>query len=292
MRWKGRRQSENVEDRRGMGGGGGAMLLGGGGIGTLVIVLIAAFMGVDPRPLLQQGGPGGGAAVAPGEPVELTPAEEEAGAFVKTIFADTEDVWTRIFAESGQTYELPTLVLFKQQVRSGCGVAGSETGPFYCPADQKVYLDPSFFVQLSQQLGAPGDFAQAYVVAHEVGHHVQNLLGYTQQVDKVRAAGASQLEVNQASIRLELQADFLAGVALHAADERYDTIQPGDVAEALNAAKMIGDDTLQRRATGTVKPHTFNHGTSEQRLRWLSAGLKGDDVDRMGELFELPMSQL
>jgi len=281
MRWRGRRQSENVEDRRTAGRPVAAV---GGGLGVLVIAIIIALLGGNPQQFLQQAqqnqpvaveqGPGG---------EELTPAEKEAGAFVKTIFADTEDVWTKLFATNDLTYQKPTLVLFKDQVDSGCGLASSGTGPFYCPADQKVYLDTSFFGQLSRQLGAPGDFAQAYVVAHEVGHHVQKLLGYTDQVDAIRQK-VPEVEYNKYSIRLELQADFFAGVMLHHANQMYDFLETGDVEEALNAAQAIGDDTLQRRSQGYVQPETFNHGTSEQRVRWFSKGFSTGDLTQ-GDTF-------
>ncbi|SMP46908.1 hypothetical protein SAMN06265222_102196 [Neorhodopirellula lusitana] len=280
MRWRGRRQSENVEDRRTVGRPVAAV---GGGIGVVVIAIIIGLLGGNPQQFLQQArqnqpaqeaGPGG---------VELTAAEKEAGDFVKTVFADTEDVWTRLFAANDRNYQKPVLVLFKDQVRSGCGMASSGTGPFYCPADQKVYLDTSFFEQLSRQLGAPGDFAQAYVVAHEVGHHVQKLLGYTDQVDQIRQQ-VPEVEYNKYSVRLELQADFFAGVMLHHANRMHDIIEAGDIEEALVAAQAIGDDTLQKRSKGYVQPETFNHGTSEQRVRWFSKGLKTGDLT-LGDTF-------
>ncbi|TWU03629.1 KPN_02809 family neutral zinc metallopeptidase [Neorhodopirellula pilleata] len=282
MRWRGRRQSENVEDRRTMGRPVAAV---GGGLGVLVIAVIIALLGGNPQQFLQQAqqaqqnqpaavqGPGG----------ELTAAEQEAGEFVSTIFADTEDVWTRLFAANELTYQKPVLVLFKDEVDSGCGRASSGTGPFYCPADQKVYLDTAFFGQLARQLNAPGDFAQSYVVAHEVGHHVQKLLGYTDQVDAIRQK-VPEVEYNKYSVRLELQADFFAGVMLHHANQMYDFLEPGDVEEALNAAQAIGDDTLQRRSKGYVQPETFNHGTSEQRVRWFSKGFNTGDLTQ-GDTF-------
>ena len=274
MRWRGRRQSENVEDRRTTGAPVAAV---GGGLGVIVIAIIIAVLGGNPQQFLQQANQGQPAAVpAGGGGVELTAAEKEAGDFVKTVFADTEDVWSRLFAEKDMTYQKPTLVLFKDLVQSGCGKASSGTGPFYCPADQKVYLDTSFFSQLARQLGAPGDFAQAYVVAHEVGHHVQKLLGYTDQVDAIRRK-VPEVEYNKYSVRLELQADFYAGVMLHHANRMHDIIEAGDIEEALIAAQAIGDDTLQKRSKGYVEPETFNHGTSEQRVRWFSDGLKTGD---------------
>lgn len=277
MRWRGRRQSENVEDRRTAGRPAAAV---GGGLGVVGILAIVVFtlFGGDPQQAqkvvqqMQNAGP----VEASGGSTELTAAEIEAGDFVKTVFADTEDVWSRLFAENDMTYQKPTLVLFKDEVRSGCGLASSGTGPFYCPADQKVYLDTSFFGQLARQLGAPGDFAQAYVVAHEVGHHVQKLLGYTDQVNAIRQK-VPEVEYNKYSVRLELQADFYAGVMLHHANRMHDMIEAGDIEEALIAAQAIGDDTLQKRSKGYVQPETFSHGTSEQRVRWFSKGLKTGD---------------
>ncbi|EMI55762.1 KPN_02809 family neutral zinc metallopeptidase [Rhodopirellula sallentina] len=279
MRWKGRRQSENVEDRRTMG----RPAAVGGGIGIVLIAIVIGLLGGNPQQFLQQARQNQAAPGPGGEPAELTPEEQEAGEFVATVFADTEDVWTRLFADNGLDYRKPTLVLFKDHVRSGCGMASSGTGPFYCPADQKVYLDTSFFSQLSRQLGAPGDFAQAYVVAHEVGHHVQKLLGYTDQVDKIRQQ-VPEVEYNKYSVKLELQADFFAGVMLHHADRMHNIIERGDIEEALTAAQAIGDDTLQRRSKGYVQPETFNHGTSEQRVRWFSKGLKTGDLSQ-GDTF-------
>ncbi|EMI41831.1 neutral zinc metallopeptidase [Rhodopirellula sp. SWK7] len=278
MRWKGRRQSENVEDRRTMG----RPAAVGGGIGIVLIAIVIGLLGGNPQQFLQQARQNQPAA-APGQAAELTPEEKEAGEFVSTVFADTEDVWTRLFAENDMQYRKPTLVLFKDQVRSGCGMASSGTGPFYCPADQKVYLDTSFFSQLARQLGAPGDFAQAYVVAHEVGHHVQKLLGYTDQVDRIRQQ-VPEVEYNKYSVKLELQADFFAGVMLHHADRMHNIIERGDIEEALTAAQAIGDDTLQRRSKGYVQPETFNHGTSAQRVEWFSKGLKTGDLSQ-GDTF-------
>ncbi|MCC9643179.1 zinc metallopeptidase [Rhodopirellula sp. JC740] len=278
MRWRGRRQSDNVEDRRTAGGG----AVVGGGIGVIVIAIIIGLLGGNPQQFLQQAAQQQGPAA--GGEVQLSPEEVEAGEFVSTVFADTEEVWTDLFAQAGRDYKKPTLVLFKDQVRSGCGLASSGTGPFYCPADEKVYLDTSFFGQLARQLGAPGDFAQAYVVAHEVGHHVQNLLGYTDQMEQIRRQ-VPEVEYNKYSVKLELQADFFAGVMLHHAEKKYRIIEDGDVQEAMTAAKAIGDDTLQRRSRGYVQPETFNHGTSEQRLRWFMKGLQTGDLNQ-GNTFE------
>ncbi len=281
MRWRGRRQSDNVEDRRGMSG----PVVAGGGAGVLILALIVAILGGDPRQVLQQPQqvPGARIGQANGNR-ELTPAEREAGDFAKTILADSEDVWTHLFrTQLGREYVPPTLVLFSGQVRSACGGATAESGPFYCPADRKVYLDTSFFAQLSDQLGAPGDFAQAYVIAHEVGHHVQNLLGYTDQVQQVRRT-RSETEANQASVQLELQADFLAGCMLHHLQKQKQVIEEGDIEEGLRAAAAIGDDRLQKRSRGYVDVESFTHGSSEQRLRWFRLGLQTGDL-RQGDTF-------
>ncbi|GAA4471452.1 KPN_02809 family neutral zinc metallopeptidase [Novipirellula rosea] len=281
MRWRGRRQSDNVEDRRGMSG----PVVAGGGAGVLILALIVALLGGDPRQVLQQPQqvPGARIGQANGNR-ELTPAEREAGDFAKTILADSEDVWTHLFrTQLGREYVPPTLVLFSGQVRSACGGATAESGPFYCPADRKVYLDTSFFAQLSDQLGAPGDFAQAYVIAHEVGHHVQNLLGYTDQVQQVRRT-RSETEANQASVQLELQADFLAGCMLHHLQKQKQVIEEGDIEEGLRAAAAIGDDRLQKRSRGYVDVESFTHGSSEQRLRWFRLGLQTGDL-RQGDTF-------
>ena len=279
MRWRGRRQSENVEDRRGMGGP--AMV--GGGLGLMVIALIVALLGGNPQRFLQQAKQRQAGAAQQGQPAELTPQQIEEGEFVKTIFADTEDVWTRLFAEAGKTYRKPTMVLFTGKVQSACGFASAASGPFYCPADEKVYLDTSFFQQLSKQMGAPGDFAQAYVIAHEVGHHVQKQLGYTNHVEQIRRTRSKE-EANEASVRLELQADFFAGCMLHHAQKVKNIIEPGDVEEGLRAAAAIGDDRLQQRAQGYVVPESFTHGTSQQRLRWFMKGLQSGDLSQ-GDTF-------
>lgn len=276
MRWRGRRQSENVEDRRGMG----PKAAVGGGIGVMVLALIVMLMGGDPRRVMQQAQQGQVAAPAGGGGAatkELSKEEIERGEFAKTVLADTEDVWTQLFEEQGARYKKPTMVLFSGKVKSACGFASAASGPFYCPADQKVYLDTSFFLQLSQQLNAPGDFAQAYVIAHEVGHHVQKLMGTTDKVEQIRRTKSKEV-YNQYSVRLELQADFLAGCMLHHAQRTKNIIEPGDVEEALRAATAIGDDTLQMKSQGYVVPESFNHGTSEQRLHWFMKGLQTGDL--------------
>jgi predicted metalloprotease len=257
----------------------------------MIIALVVAMLGGNPQPFMQQAQQQQRQA-AQGQvegAVELSEQEREEGAFAKTVLADTEDVWTMLFKQRGQDYQPPTMVLFSGKVDSACGFASAAAGPFYCPADRKVYLDTSFFQQLSQQLGAPGDFAQAYVIAHEVGHHVQNLLGYTRAVDQARMR--SKEEGNAASIRLELQADFLAGCMLHHAQRTKNIIEPGDVEEALRAAAAIGDDTLQKRSQGYVVPESFTHGTSEQRLRWFTKGLQTGDLSQ-GDTFSISERQL
>lgn len=288
MRWRGRRQSENVEDRRGVSGP--AMV--GGGMGLMIIALIAALFGINPQKFLNkakapQQQQQRGAANAGGE---LSPEEKERGEFAKVVFADTEDVWTDLFARAGKKYDKPTLVLFSGSVRSACGGASAESGPFYCPADGKVYLDTTFFRQLSQKLNAPGDFAQAYVIAHEVGHHVQNILGYTDKVEAVRRT-RDKAATNRASVRLELQADFFAGCMLHHAQRTKNIIEPGDVEEALIAATAIGDDRLQKNSRGYADHESFTHGTSQQRLNWFMKGLQTGDLQQ-GDTFDIPYDQL
>lgn len=281
MRWKGRRQSDNVEDRRSAGRPAAV-----GGIGVILIAVVIGLLGGNPIAFLQQVQQGQ-VAQGPGDAAgELTAQQQEDGAFAKTVFADTEDVWSEIFQQNGERYREPTLVLFTGEVRSGCGIATSGTGPFYCPADEKVYLDTSFFGQLARQLGAPGDFAQAYVVAHEVGHHVQKLLGVTDEVEQVRHR-VSETEYLKYSVKLELQADFYAGVMLHHDNRMHQIIEDGDVEEALTAAQAIGDDTLQRRSKGYVQPETFSHGTSEQRVYWFTKGLQTGDMSQ-GDTFNAP----
>ncbi|MCW1926608.1 zinc metallopeptidase [Luteolibacter arcticus] len=272
MRWEGRRQSGNVEDRRGRGGGGGLAL--GGGLGTLVLLLVVWFLGGDPMQFLQQTQSGGGSvAEAP-----ASPEDERAKAFVRTVLADTEDIWNEEFARMGQTYEEPKLVLFTGMVQSGCGGASSQMGPFYCPADRTVYIDLSFFHELDQKFGAAGDFAQAYVIAHEVGHHVQNLLGISGKVHEAQQS-AGERGANELSVRLELQADFLAGMWARKGQQKFDFLEQGDLEEALNAANKIGDDTLQKQAQGRVVPDSFTHGSSVQRMRWFKKGLQSDRFD-------------
>jgi predicted metalloprotease len=283
MRLENERQSTNIEDRRGRRMGG-RVGVGGGGIGMIIIILLVSWLtGTNPLSLLQMTGglPSGG----PAESVPTgTAGDDPQSQFIGAVVGDLEDTWTGIFAKAGDRYQPPVLVLFDGQVQSACGFASAATGPFYCPADSKVYLDLSFFRELDQQFGAPGDFAQAYVVAHEVGHHIQNVLGVNQQVSQLQRQ-SSEAQANALSVRLELQADCFAGVwGNHAA--RQDILEPGDVDEGLRAAAAIGDDRIQSRMQGRVVPESFTHGTAEQRAEWLRRGLSSgriEDCDTFGE---------
>lgn len=282
MKWIGRRQSTNVDDQRGSGGGGGGGLPGGlltkGGLGTIVVVLLISWLtGSNPLSLLQQTNVAGGGSEAP----SYVPSaqEEKLAEFTRVVLADTEDVWNKLMQE----YREPTLVIFSGQVESACGQATAASGPFYCSADERVYIDLSFYEELQSKLDAPGDFAQAYVIAHEVGHHVQHLLGITDKVHSMRSQ-LSDEEYNQMSVKLELQADFLAGVWAHYADQMKNVIEPGDIEEALNAASQIGDDRLQKRFQGQVVPDSFTHGSSEQRVRWFKKGYETGDT-KQGDTF-------
>jgi predicted metalloprotease len=273
MRWRTGRRSSNIEDRRGQRRRAGAFK---GGIGTVVIALaLAYFLGIDPQVLLQM--QQGGAPMTTDEDWQPSAEDQELADFVSVVLADTEDTWNTIFGRSGMDYEEPVLVMFSGSVQSACGMASAAVGPFYCPADNKVYLDLSFFHDLKQRHGAPGDFAQAYVIAHEVGHHVQNLLGIS---DKVRQAqrGADKAEANALSVRLELQADCFAGLWGNYADRSRQVLEQGDIEEALGAASAIGDDRLQRESMGYTVPESFTHGTSEQRVRWFRKGIETGDI--------------
>ena len=282
MRWRGERQSENIEDRRGMSRGGIAV----GGLGGIVVLIIALLLGADPRQLLEQGPANDPSAPSTGTTSRSTnPAEEELKNFTSVVLASTEDVWTEIFRQNGASYRKPTLVLFTDQVSSACGRAGSAVGPFYCPGDEKLYLDFSFFRDLQSRFRAPGDFAQAYVIAHEVGHHVQRLMGTMERVNAAQRQ-RSEGEANALSVRLELQADFFAGVWAHYA-QRRGLLEQGDVEEALAAASAVGDDRLQRESQGYVVPDSFTHGSSEQRIRWFRHGLETGDL-RQGDTFNTP----
>ena len=282
MKWEGNRESDNVEDRRGGGSGGsGGGLLGGRsiGIGTIVIALLGGWVfGVNPLTILSLLSGGGGVEqVQQQTPAQRPPADDRMAKFVSTVLADTEDVWKAVFSKAGRTYQEPRLVLFRGATATACGTGQAAMGPFYCPGDQKVYIDLAFYETLKTRLGAPGDFAQAYVIAHEVGHHVQNLLGISEKMEQMRGR-VSQVEYNALSVRLELQADCLAGVWAHHAQTARQSLENGDVDEAMNAAARIGDDALQRAGGGAVVPESFTHGTSAQRQRWFNAGLQGGTV--------------
>ena len=291
MEWKGRRQSENVEDARGQ-----KVVVGGAAI-ALITRFVARLWGWKGIMVLAGMGLIGGMfglfdplAMLTGQPqvreveYEPTPEEQELMGFVSVVLADTEDIWTREFARIGEQYVPPTLVVYRVQTGTACGLGDARMGPFYCPNDQKVYIDLSFYDQLEEQFQAPGDFAQAYVIAHEIGHHVQNLLGITDQVNRMRG----RPDYNQYSVRLELQADFLAGVWAHH-NSRY--LHEGDILEAMRAANQIGDDAIQSRTQGRIRPHAFTHGTSEQRMRWFSRGLQSGRMED-GDTFSMPYSSL
>ncbi|MFO7256537.1 MAG: neutral zinc metallopeptidase [Bacteroidota bacterium] len=285
MRWQGRRKSTNVSDQRGRGGAGlpgglmGGMLTKGGLGVVVVIVLIGLLMGKNPLALLQEISTGTESVGLEGTAYTPTPEEEQLAEFTAVVLADTEDVWKTLL----DGYREPTLVLFSGSVRSACGHASAATGPFYCSADEKLYIDLSFFNELQSRFGAPGDFAQAYVVAHEVGHHIQHLMGIIGQVHSARGQ-MSEEEYNQLSVRLELQADFLAGVWAHHAQRTMNILEEGDIEEALTAASAIGDDRLQMQSRGYVTPDSFTHGTSEQRMRWFKKGFETGDI-RQGDTF-------
>jgi uncharacterized protein len=290
MKWEGNRQSDNVEDRRDGGGGGGysggglggllGSLLGSRlGVGTIVVALLGGWaLGINPLTILGLlSGNGAPTAQVQQAPAHRPPADDRMAAFVSTVLADTEDVWTDVFQKGGATYRNPKLVLFRGTTPTACGQGQSAMGPFYCPADQKVYIDLGFYETLQKQLGAPGDFAQAYVIAHEVGHHVQSLLGISAKVQEARSR-ANEAQGNALSVRLELQADCFAGVWAHHANNARQLLEEGDVAEAMNAAAKIGDDALQRGSGRAVVPESFTHGTSAQRQRWFDKGLQGGSV--------------
>jgi len=288
MRWRGRRQSSNIEDLRGSSGGGfgiptGPMRgrtvrrAGGGSLFLIVIAIVVAMIfGVDPSQLIGQLGGGGTTVTQPSREAQQRPANDEGRQFVAVILAETEDVWNRIFQQNNMRYEEPSLVLFTGQVRSACGFASAASGPFYCPGDKKVYIDLAFYDELKRRFKAPGDFAQAYVVAHEIGHHVQNLTGVLPEFNQ-RRQQVSEREANQLSVRVELQADCYAGVWAHYTKQKG-LLESGDIEEALNAAHQIGDDAIQKRTQGYVVPDAFNHGSSEQRARWFRRGLTSGDV--------------
>ncbi|TKB11681.1 neutral zinc metallopeptidase [Desulforhopalus sp. IMCC35007] len=275
MRWKTGRRSSNVEDRRGrrISGGG----IKGGGIGIVLLALVGMYFGIDPSIILNSNLLQDGGTQQQTERV-ANPQEDRLADFVSVVLADTEDTWETIFREAGSTYEKPKLILFTGSVKSACGYAQSATGPFYCPADRNVYIDLGFYKELKNKLNAPGDFAQAYVVAHEIGHHVQNLLGISGKV-QARRASISENDYNKLSVKLELQADCLAGVWANHANRVRNILEPGDVEEALNAASMIGDDHLQKQARGYVVPDSFTHGSSAQRVQWFRTGLQSGNIN-------------
>ena len=275
MRWQGGRRSSNIEDRRGKGAG--PKILGGG-VGTIVLVLVAMYFGVDPTPLLDSMQSGGQASSSGSRPTEEELRNDPLADMVSVVVADTEDVWTEIFAAAGQRYEAPTLVMFSGSTNSACGLGQAAMGPFYCPADKNAYIDLRFYEQMRTRFKAPGDFAQAYVIAHEIGHHVQNVLGISGKVHSMKRQ-LSKAEGNALSVKLELQADCFAGVWANRADKARNILESGDVDEALRAASAIGDDTLQRQSRGTVVPESFTHGTSAQRQKWFRIGLQSGDPD-------------
>jgi uncharacterized protein len=292
MRWRMGRRSDNIEDRRGLGfpggsgfpgglgsgGGGGFRRAGIGGLGLIIVIVLAILFGVDPSQLLQQGGPLDTGVYAPESPSgPSSAADSELRDFVSVVLADTEDTWHEQFQQMNQTYREPSLVLFNGGVESACGFAQTATGPFYCPGDQKVYLDLDFFDELSRRFQAPGDFAEAYVIAHEVGHHVQTLMGIMDKVDSLRGR-LSEADANQLSVMVELQADCFAGVWAYHADRSRQILEAGDVEEGLAAAAAVGDDRLQRQTQGSVAPESFTHGTSEQRTRWFRRGLQSGSL--------------
>ncbi len=287
MRWEGERQSGNLEDRRMMGGGGVVV----GGAGLLLLLVIGSLLGVDPQRLMQiaqqqQGAPG------QVEERELTPEEKRTGQFMGTVLAFTEEVWDDQFRKAGLQYVPPKMVLFSDAVETGCGNAPSAVGPFYCPRDQTVYLDPTFFAELEQKLGgSAAEFSQAYVIAHEIGHHVQKLLGYSDLVNEKRQTLPPE-EFNRWSVRLELQADYLAGVWAHYGQQKFHFIERGDIESAMQSAQAIGDDRLQKNSRGFVSPESFTHGTSAQRTKWFRRGLESGDLDQLKDLFELPYEEL
>jgi predicted metalloprotease len=275
MRWLGRRESSNVDDRRGMGGGG---LIAGGGIGAVVIGILYLLLGGNPSDLPVQNLQPGSQTAAP-----RSAEEEKLASFSKVVLADTEDVWDQVFKENGSQYTPPTMVLFTDQTRSGCGFSSAATGPFYCPSDEQVYLDLSFFNELSERFKAPGEFAMAYVIAHEVGHHIQKLTGTFDAVERQRSQ-LSEKEYNRLSVKVELQADFYAGVWANRAQKMKQILEEGDIASALNAANAIGDDRLQMQGQGYVVPDAFTHGTSQQRMYWFKKGFETGDM-RQGNTF-------
>lgn len=280
MKWLGRRQSDNMEDRRGVSGG--QVVVGGGVIGVIILLLNMFLGGGDINSTLNELQ---NQTQPQSQNTELTEADKKEGEFVATVLADTEDVWNKIFSENGMTYEEPKLVLFRDAVQTACGGASSASGPFYCPGDRKVYMDLAFFEELQTRFGAKGgDFAVAYVIAHEIGHHIQTLTGTSEKVRKLQAQG-NEVEANRLSVALELQADFYAGVWAHYDQKMHNVLEDGDIEEALSAANAVGDDAIQKKAQGRVVPDSFTHGTSEQRMYWFKKGFETGDI-KQGNTFE------
>ena len=277
MLWRGRSGSSNVEDRRGMSAGG---IATGGGLVGLVVYLLYSFLGGDPSQLPDLNSMQSNKELT----TEQSAAEDTMAQFVSVVLAETETIWEKVFADKGMQYQKPTLVLFHDQVQSGCGNAGAESGPFYCPADQKLYIDLSFYEELKNRFHASGDFAMAYVIAHEVGHHVQYLLGTSEKMQRLRDR-LTESEYNKYSVKLELQADYYAGVWAHYADKQQGIVEPGDIEEALNAASAVGDDNIQKQTRGTIVPDAFTHGTSEQRRTWFYNGYNFGDLEH-GNTFD------
>ena len=277
MRWRGERQSDNVEDRRGASVSRGAKIGGISGLGLVAVVVISMFLGVDPTALLQVVGQSTQSTTMSTEQTTSAPANDDMRNFVAVVLAETEDVWNETFQKAGRTYEEPKLVLFSGAVESACGMADAAVGPFYCPADHKVYLDLVFFEDLHSRFGASGDFAQAYVIAHEIGHHVQTQLGIIQKVNAMQAR-ASKTDRNKLNVMLELQADCLAGMWAHQAQKKRNILEAGDIEEGLNAASAVGDDRIQKRTQGYVVPDGFTHGSSAQRVRWFRRGLEQGNI--------------
>ena len=291
MRWEGGKKIENIEDRRNLSAG----TVAAGGLGVLIIMIIASFLGLDPRKVQQVVNGPAGAGGGRGKQVEqreLTPEEVHSRDFAATVLAFTEEVWDEQFRKNGEKYAAPKMVLFANSVSTGCGNAPSAVGPFYCPADKTVYLDPTFFAELKQKMGgSDAEFSQAYVIAHEIGHHVQNLLGYSQIVDEKRRT-ESKAEFNRWSVRLELQADYLAGVWAHYGQQKFNFVEKGDIESALTSANAIGDDRIQKNSRGFTSPESYTHGTSAQRIKWFKLGLQTGDLNRLEELFKIPYNQL
>jgi predicted metalloprotease len=281
MRWEGRRQSQNVEDRRSVG----RQMVVGGGLLTLLFMIVMMFLGVDPMQVAQMAPDL--AAPPPAQQAPAKPANDKMTQFIKTVLADNEDVWSAVFPKAfGRRYQPPVLVLFSGQVKSACGFASAAAGPFYCPLDRKVYIDLVFYDELKRRFNAPGDFAQAYVIAHEIGHHVQNQLGISEKVQSMRPR-LSERDYNKLSVRMELQADFLAGVWAHHMARYAGILDEEDIREAVNAAAQIGDDMIQKRSQGYIVPDAFTHGSSDQRVRWFLYGLKTGNPDLMDRAFEV-----